>query len=54
MMDGAVNPIDLTAELPVVVRPTVADLDGVVEELATYHAQFAPLFKRAEQRAGFS
>ena len=52
MMDGAVNPIDLTAELPVVVTPTVADLDGVVEELASYHAQFAPLFRRAEQRAG--
>ena len=52
MPEEPVDPVDVIAELPAVVVPTVADLGGVVEGLAAYHAQFAPLFKRAEQRAG--
>jgi SRSO17 transposase len=44
-------PLDLTATSPPVRLLTAADLDGVVEELAAYHADFAPLFQRREQRA---
>ena len=47
----AAAPLDLTAEVPVARTLTVADLDGLVEELAAYHAHFAPLFRRREQRA---
>jgi SRSO17 transposase len=50
--DEPVAPIDLTPELPAVITLTPADVSGVLEELAAYHAQFAPLFKRPEQRAG--
>jgi len=46
------EPIDLSGELPVVQKLTAADVSGVLEELAAYHAQFAPLFKRPEQRRG--
>jgi SRSO17 transposase len=42
---------DLTSEGPLVVTLTPADLADVGEELATYHARFAPLFARREQRA---
>lgn len=48
--DGAVAG-DLTSVGPTVVTLTPADLAGVGEELATYHALFAPLFARREQRA---
>ncbi len=48
-MPGA--PIDLTAAAPAARTLTAADLDGLVGELAVYHAQFAPLFRRPEQRA---
>ncbi len=44
--------IDLTPELPAVITLAPADLSGVLEELAAYHAQFARLFKRPEQRLG--
>jgi len=44
-------PLDLTATIPPVRLLTAADLDGVVEELAVYHAHFASLFQRREQRA---
>src|SRR4051812_43586685 len=44
-------PLDLTAPLPAVRMLTAADLSGLVEELAAYHAGFAPLFRRPEQRA---
>src|SRR5215213_1303016 len=44
-------PLDLTATIPPVRLLTAADLDGVAEELAAYHAHFAPLFQRREQRA---
>ena len=43
---------DLTAEVPVARTRTVADLDGLVDELAAYHAHFAPCFARRDQRAG--
>lgn len=42
---------DLTDALPTPLARTPQDLAGVVEELAAYHAHFAPLFQRREQRA---
>jgi SRSO17 transposase len=52
-MRGAVGEVesDLTREGPEVVTLTPADLADVGEELAAYHARFAPLFARREQRA---
>jgi len=50
--DEPVEPIDLTPELPALIALAPADVSGVLEELAAYHAQFAPLFKRVEQQAG--
>jgi SRSO17 transposase len=50
--DEPINPVDLTPELPAVITLTPGDVSGVLEELASYHAQFAPLFKRPEQRLG--
>jgi hypothetical protein len=44
-------PVDLTPVLPAARTLTAADLDGLVEELAAYHAHFAPLFPRPQQRA---
>lgn len=52
MSEETVEPIDLTPELPAVITLTLGDIGGVLEELAAYHAQFAPLFKRPEQRRG--
>lgn len=46
------EPIDLSGELPVVQKLTAADVSGILEELAAYHAEFAHLFKRPEQRLG--
>jgi SRSO17 transposase len=42
---------DLTNTGPAIVSLRSADLADVGEELATYHAHFAPLFARREQRA---
>ncbi len=42
---------DLVDAGPAVVALTAADLADVGEELAAYHAYFAPLFARREQRA---
>jgi SRSO17 transposase len=42
---------DLTNQGPAVVSLSPADLADVGEELAAYHAHFAPLFARREQRA---
>jgi SRSO17 transposase len=42
---------DATSELPVERTLTVAAITDLVDELAAYHALFAPLFKRYEQRA---
>lgn len=50
--DKPVELIDLPPELPAGITLTSADVSGVLEELAAYHAQFAPLFKRPEQRFG--
>ena len=43
--------IDLTPVVPAARTLTVSELAGVVEELGAYHAHFAPLFRRPEQRA---
>jgi SRSO17 transposase len=50
MPDEPIESIDLSSELPIVVTLTPADVSGLLEELAAYHAEFAPLFKRREQR----
>ncbi len=42
---------DVASELPVERTLTVAAITDLVDELAAYHALFAPLFKRYEQRA---
>jgi len=47
---AAATPVDLTAALPAARTLTAADLEGLVEELAAYHAHFAPLFQRRQQR----
>ncbi len=51
MSATAVAPVDLTAAVPTARTLTAADLDGLAAELAAYHAHFAPLFRRREQRA---
>src|SRR5215210_3560604 len=51
MSAAPVTPVDLTSALPPVRTLTAADLQGLGEELAAYHAHFAPLFRRREQRA---
>jgi SRSO17 transposase len=52
MMDSAdgVPVADLTTTGPAIVSLRPEDLADVGEELATYHARFAPLFARREQR----
>jgi SRSO17 transposase len=50
-VSAAAAPVDLTAARPAARTLTAADRDGLVEELAAYHARFAPLFRRPEQRA---
>ena len=42
---------DLTDEVPSARTLSVADLDGLVDELSAYHAHFAPCFARRDQRA---
>src|SRR5919202_6297584 len=42
---------DLTDEVPGARTLTVADVEGVLDELAAYHAHFAPCFARRDQRA---
>ena len=41
---------DLTGLQPAVRLPCEADLDDIADELAAYHATFAPLYRRREQR----
>jgi len=41
---------DLTGEAPVVLTLTPSEIAALGEELTTYHAHFAPLFRRREQR----
>src|SRR5215218_9667496 len=42
---------ELTAEVPVARTLTVAGLEGLLDELAAYHAHFAPCFARRDQCA---
>jgi hypothetical protein len=42
--------VDLVAQQPGVVTVTPASLDGIVEELAAYHAYFTPCFHYQTQR----
>ncbi len=46
----AATTTDLTSRQPSVRLPAVADLADIAEELAAYHATFAPLYRRREQR----
>ena len=41
---------DLTGRQPAVRTPDLADLDNIAAELVAYHAAFAPLYRRREQR----
>src|SRR5919199_3526413 len=41
---------DLTSQAPVVLTLTPQDLSDLADELTAYHAHFAPLFQRREQR----
>ena len=50
MPERADEGIDLTTAVPAVLRMAEGELDEIVEELAAYHAQFAPLYQRSEQR----
>ena len=43
--------LDLADDLPQARVLTAKDVEGLLEELAAYHREFAPLFKRSEQRA---
>jgi len=49
-MGDAGEIVDLTGEVPGPRWLTVTNLAGLVEELAAYHAHFAPLFGRWEHR----
>src|SRR5512136_2087658 len=48
---GGERAADLTRRGPAIVALRPEDLADVGEELAAYHAHFAPLFARREQRA---
>ena len=41
---------NLTVDLPKARTLTAEDVEGLLDELAAYHREFAPLFKRSEQR----
>jgi SRSO17 transposase len=49
-MQAALDITDLTSQAPVVLTLTPQDLTDVEDELTAYHAHFAPLFQRREQR----
>src|SRR5713101_1197719 len=49
MMEAAVVD-DLTGEAPALLLVTAQDVEEFAEEFAAYHAHFAPLFARREQR----
>ena len=51
MAAPAVLVTDLTDEVPSARPLTAADLAGLLDELADYHAHFAPCFARRDQRA---
>ena len=50
MSEQAREPLDLTGDLPRARTLTVRDVEGLLDDLAAYHSEFAPLFKRSEQR----
>ncbi len=49
-MQATLDINDLTSQAPVVLTLTPQDLTDVADELTAYHAHFAPLFQRREQR----
>lgn len=49
-MQSTMDVDDLTGEVPEMLRLTSSDLAALAEELTAYHARFAPLFQRREQR----
>ena len=51
MSDTTLPTVDLTHEAPIERTVTAEDLPDFASELAAYHAYFAPLFRRSEQRA---
>ena len=51
MPDTSIPIVDLTPDGPTERTLTVDDLPDFAAELAAYHAHFAPLFRRSEQRA---
>ena len=51
MSDQTREPSDLAGDLPRARTLTAKDVEGLLDELAAYHSEFAPLFKRSEQRA---
>jgi SRSO17 transposase len=50
-MQAPLDITDLTSQAPVVLMLTPQDLTDVADELTAYHAHFAPLLRRREQRA---
>ena len=49
-MQATLDINDLTSQAPVVLTLTPQDLTDLADELTAYHAHFAPLFQRREQR----
>jgi SRSO17 transposase len=49
-MQATLDINDLTSQAPVVLTLTAQDLADLPDELRSYHAHFAPLFQRREQR----
>jgi len=47
MPEGTDGVVDLSAAVPPVLPAAEADLGKIVEELAAYHSQFAPLYQRS-------
>src|ERR687893_1742789 len=50
-MQATLDIDDLTSQAPVVLTLTPQDLADLPNALSAYHAHFAPLFQRREQRA---
>ena len=48
---GSATLTDLTSQQPTVRLVTTGDLAGLADELVAYHAEFAPWYRRREQRA---
>ncbi len=50
-MPAVLDADDVTSEAPLVLTLTPPDIAELADELTAYHAHFAPLFQRREQRA---